>query len=139
MSTLVLFYSYSGRAKALAQGYAKEKAADIAEIKDIRRPGVFKAYTSGCFAAIKGRAWPIQPLEAALEQYSDLVLFAPVWAGNPPPAVNAALEQLPGNKTVSAHMVSGSGRSSCKKRLADLIAAKGSKLDDFINIKAAKA
>jgi hypothetical protein len=66
-----------------------------------------------------------------------LVLLSPVWAGNPPPAVNAALELLPEGKTIDVKMVSASGKSNCKERLESVIKAKGCVLDGFENIRGA--
>ena len=136
MKTLVLFYSYSGKTKAVAKELAAKDSADISEIKDAKRPGKPKAYVAGCFAAMRGKAWPIQPLEADLAAYDRLILLSPVWAGNPPPAFNAMLEQLPEDKTVAVKMVSMSGKSSCKERLEAAIKAKGSVLESFEDIKA---
>ena len=85
MKTLVIFYSYSGKTKAIAEKLATLESADIAEIKDVKRPGKLKSYTAGILASIKGKAWPIQPLGVSFAEYDRLILFAPVWADNPPP------------------------------------------------------
>ena len=136
MKTLVIYYSYTGHTAALAKVLAAVESADIAEIRDAVRPATFKAYTSGCFAALRGKTWPIQPLDVDLAAYDRLILMSPVWAGNTPPAVNALLEQLPEGKSVSVKMVSGSGHSGCKNRLETIIKAKGGTLDAFEDIKA---
>ena len=136
MKTLVLFYSYSGNSKRLANELAAKESADIAEIKDVKRPGTLKAYSVGCFAAMRGKAWPIQPLSADLSDYERLILFAPIWAGNPAPAFNAVLELLPAGKPVEVKLVSGSGESNCEERLKGIITNKGCSLDGFENIKA---
>jgi len=136
MKTLVLFYSYSGNTKRLANKLAAKETADIAEIIDVRHPGKFKAYTAGCFAAMKGKAWPIRPLSVDLSIYDSIILLAPVWAGHPVPAVYAALELLPEGKSVEVKMVSGSGDCGCEERLRGIIESKGSTLAEFENIKA---
>jgi len=135
METIVIYYSWSGHAKALAEAFAATEGAETAEIKDARRPGVFKAYTAGCFAAMKGKAWKIQPLTVDLSAYDGIVLYSPVWAGNAPPAVNAILELLPGGKSVSVRMVSGGGTSKCRARIEEAIKLKGSALAGFEDIK----
>jgi len=136
MKTLVIFYSYTGNAKRLAQEFAAKEAADIVEIKDGRRPVKLKAYSLGCFAAMRGNPWPIQPPEVDLAAYNRLVLFSPVWAGSPPPAIHAALVQLPDGKTVSIKLVSASGKSNCKERLEAVLKAKDCTLEGFEDIKA---
>lgn len=136
MKTVVIFYSYSGSTKAIAGELAAKESADIIEIKDAKRPGKLKAYTAGIIASIRGKAWPINPLGADLTKYDRLILLAPVWADNPPPAFNAFLEKLSGGKTVSVKMVSASGKSNCKDRLEASIKGKGSILERFEDIKA---
>ncbi|MDR2655978.1 MAG: hypothetical protein LBC56_07960 [Oscillospiraceae bacterium] len=135
MKTIVIFYSYTGHAKALAQKAAEKESADIAEIRDLRRPSKFRAFALGCFAAVRGKSWPIQPLGTDLAAYDRLILFSPIWAGNTPPAVNALLEQVPENKTVLVKAVSASGSSACKERIEAVIKPRGGHLESFENIK----
>lgn len=134
MATLVAYYSYTGHSRALAQRLASEESADTAEIKDVKRPLKLKAYTAGCLAAMRGKPWAIQPLESDLAGYDRIVLFAPVWANNPAPAINAFVAQLPKGKAVSVKMVSASGKSNCKDRLEAAIKSKGCSLDGFEDI-----
>jgi len=135
VKTIIVFYSYTGRAKALAQALAAKEPADIMEVKDIRRPGALKAYTAGCFASIRGRSWPVEPLKTNLKAYSRIVLFSPVWAGNTPPAVNSLLEKLPGGKAVAVKMVSASGKSGCKGRITAVLKAKKCTLESYEDLK----
>jgi flavodoxin len=135
MKTLILFYSYSGKTKAIAEQLAAEKSADLAEIRDVKRPGTLKAYLAGCPAAIGGKAWPIQMLEVDMAGYDQLHLLSPVWAGNPPPAVTAVLEKLPAGKTVAVTMVSASGGSNCRERVEAAIVAKGCTLAGWEDVR----
>ncbi|MDR0220412.1 MAG: hypothetical protein LBI54_03280 [Lachnospiraceae bacterium] len=138
MKTLILYYSYSGKTKAIAEKLAAEKSADLAEIKDVKRPGTLKAYLSGCPAALKGKAWPIQMLDVDMAGYDQLYLLSPVWAGNPPPAVNAVLEKLPKGKAVAVTMVSASGGSKCRERVEAAIAAKECTLAGWEDVRGSK-
>lgn len=137
MKTLVIFYSYTGTAKRLALNFAVQSDAETLEIQDDRRPGKFKAYTSGCLAALQGKTWAIKPPEADLAAYNRLVLFTPIWANNTPPAFNTLLEFLPCGKTVEIRAVSGSGKSAqeCRKRIDDLLRAKGCTLESYTDLK----
>jgi len=136
MKTLILFYSYSGKTKAIAQELIEKKSADMVEIKDVKRPVKLKAYTAGILAAIRGKAWPIQPLDVDWSAYESLVLLAPVWADNPAPPMNTVLEMLPPEKNISIKMVSMSGKSDCRARLEEAIIARACTLVDFEDIKA---
>jgi len=136
MKTLVIYYSYSGHTKTIGEKIALDESADIAEIKDVKRPGKFKAYSSGCFAAMKGKAWEIMPIKVDLTMYDKIVLLSPIWAGSTPPAVNAFLNILPEGKTISVKLISGSGKSSCRERIEGAIKEKGSISEGFEDIKA---
>jgi flavodoxin len=136
MKTVVIFYSYSGSTKVIAEKLAAEESADIAEIKDANRPGKLKAYTAGIIASIRGKAWPIQSFGIDFAEYDRLILLAPVWAGNPPPAFNAMLNQLPERKTIAVKMISKREKSDCRNRLEKAIKAKNGILESFEDIRA---
>jgi flavodoxin len=135
LKTLVLYYSYTGHTENYATAYAAKESADKAEIKDAKRPAKLKAYLVGCFASIRGKSWPIQPLNVDFTQYDRILLLSPIWAGNPPPAVNAAIGQLPEGKTVSVTMVSASGDSKCRDSVEAAIKSRGCTMDDFENVR----
>ena len=137
MNTLILYYSYSGKTKAAAKELAEKESADIAEIKDIKRPGMLKVSTAGIIAAIRGKAWPIQPIDVDFTKYERLILLAPVWANNPAPAFNSLLERLPSGKNVEVKMMSMSGKSKCKERLEAAITSKGCVFMSFEDITSA--
>jgi len=136
MKSLVLFYSYSGNTKKIAEQLADKEKADIFEIKDLKRPGKFKAYTAGCFAAMRGKAWPVTPVTVDIKKYGRIIMLAPIWAGSPAPAFNAALDLLPSEKAVSFIMVSGSGQSSCKEKLKEIVESKDCTMEGFEDVKA---
>lgn len=136
MKTLIVFYSYTGNTRRIARALASADSVDAVEIADTKRPGKLKAFASGCFAAMRGKSWPIQPLTSDLTEYDRLILLSPIWAGNPPPAFNALLEQLPAGKSILIKLVSGSGKSKCKERLETVIKARGCDLESFEDIKA---
>ena len=136
MSQLIIYYSFSGKTKKIAEELAKKQSADIYEIKDLKPFGKFKAYTAGIVASIKGKAWSIKPPDVEIVKYDSIIMLAPVWANNPPPAFNAMLEYLPSGKPISIKMVSASGKSNCKDRLKAVIESKGCTLESFEDIKA---
>ena len=135
MKKLVVYYSFSGKTKALAAEFAARESADIVEVKDAGRVGKLKAYTAGIVASIHGKSWPIEPL-ADMAAYDHIYLMGPVWANNPAPAMNSALNQLPASKRVSVTMVSSSGKSDCKARVEEMLKNKNCTLDDFADVKA---
>jgi len=135
MNQLIIYYSYSGSTRKIAEELAKKEAADIFEIKDLKSLGKLKAYTVGIIASGRGKAWQIKPPDIEISKYDKITMLAPVWANNPPPAFNAMLEYLPSGKSIDIKMVSMSGKSKCKDRLEAVIKSKGSTLESFEDIK----
>jgi len=134
MNTLVLFYSYSGHSAALARQAAQQEEWDIAQIRDKKRPGKLAAFTAGCLGAMRGRAGEIAPLDNDLSGYTRFVVYSPIWAGNVPPAVNAALSLLPQGSSVLFRLVSASGQSKCAGHLTALVKGKGGTVEGIENI-----
>ena len=115
MSELVLYYSYSGHTKKIALDTAAKYNLTTCEVVDEVKPGKFKAYTKGCYHAMKGVATPIKPLMVSFAEFGAVLVFAPIWAGSIAPAMNTALAKLPMGTKVSLRLVSRSGRSSKEK------------------------
>ena len=136
MKTLIIYYSYSGKTKRIAEALAESESADIAEIKSVGRPVKLKVYTAGILATFRNKAWPIQPPDIDFSDYERLILMSPVWASNPPPYVTAMLEQLPEGKTVAVKMISASGKSECVARLEAALKARNCTLEGVEDIKA---
>jgi flavodoxin len=134
VKTIVIFYSFSGHTKAIATKLAADESADLLEIKDARKPSVAKAYLLGCVASLRGKAWPIASDATDLSAYDRIVVLSPIWAGNPPPAVNALFGRLPKDKHIAVKAVSASGKSACEDRIKAVVAARGSLLDSFENV-----
>jgi flavodoxin len=135
MSTLILYYSYTGNTRVKALALAQKESYDIAEIIDKKRFSKLKTFFVGCPKAISGKPSPIKNIGVDLAKYDHIALMSPVWAGNPPPAVNAALEQLPPGKLITVTMVSSSGKSNCHERIRTVIEQKGSTLESFADTK----
>ncbi|MCL1954992.1 MAG: NAD(P)H-dependent oxidoreductase [Spirochaetes bacterium] len=136
MKTLVLFYSFSGNTRKLASQKAAETGADIEEIIEIKKMSVLKAYIVGAYRAMKRKKTEIQPIKSQFNSYEKIIIMAPVWAGNPAPAFNSIVEQLPSGKKVELVMVSaGSGTNNSAEGTKNLIAARGCEVTDYIDIK----
>jgi len=124
MATVILYYSHSGHTKSLAKKLKKEKKADIFEIREVKKRNGFTAFMPGAFQSIRMKRSEIEPLEADLSTYDEVVIMGPIWAGRPAPAVNSAIDLLPEGKTVSLICTAGGGGHDLSGTAA-LITAKG--------------
>jgi len=136
MKTLILFYSFSGNTRKLASKKAAETGADIEEVTETKKMSVLKAYIIGAYRAMKRGKAEIQPIKSQLDSYEKIILMAPVWAGNPAPAFNSIIEQLPAGKKIELVMISaGSGTKKSAEGTKNLITARGCEVTDYIDIK----
>lgn len=135
MKTLIIYYSYTGKTKALAKKLAQQEGADIRQIKDVEFPNKFKAYTLGCFDALRQKAWPTEPVRAILRGYDKIILMAPIWANKPAPQIYNVISTLPKGKDIEVIMVSGSGKSKSREKLTKRIEERGCKVISFKDVK----
>lgn len=111
MKTVVIYYSFRGHTKAEAEKIASGISAEIIEIKEAKKRGMFSALLSGCPAALKQKGSKIVLPEADLSVYEKVIVCAPVWAGYAAPAFNSILEILPKGADVEIVLCSGGGES----------------------------
>ncbi len=87
MAKLVIFYSRSGKTRALASGIAQETEAKTEEIRvkkvKNRLPGAWSM--TGAFK--KGKLPPVYHESISTEQFSEIFIGGPVWGGTIAPTV----------------------------------------------------
>ncbi|MCL1793329.1 MAG: hypothetical protein FWG34_05635 [Oscillospiraceae bacterium] len=128
MRELVLYYSYSGNTKKIAEKFGEENKFEICEAADSKRPNKFAVFTAGIVKSLRGSSRKIKPIAiggapAKFEDYDAVNVFCPIWAGHPAPSANAAIKLLPKGTKIKLFMVSQSGKSekeNISKRVADL-------------------
>ena len=131
MSTVILYYSLGGITKEFAEKQAAETGADLFEVREIKKRNGFTAFIPGCCLAMALKSSAIEPVEADLSAYDEIVIMGPIWAGQPAPAVNAIIGLLPAGKSVSLVCTSGRGGYGLEKTAA-LIEAKGCTVKDRV-------
>lgn len=87
MKTVVVYYSYSGHSKKIAQSLAKSVDADLTEINCISPRTMLGVLTAGIWKARKRRTANIAPIEADLSKYDRIIVIGPVWGGGIAPAL----------------------------------------------------
>ncbi len=111
MKTLILYYSLSGKTRALARRKAEQLGAELIEIQETRKRSMLSAFTSGAYHALRSRPVPIRPLDVDMDAFEKIILLAPIWAGYPAPALLSVFPLLPKGKDVELVLTSSSGNS----------------------------
>ncbi len=96
LKACVIFYSYTGVTRGIAEGIRNSSGCDLIEVKTEHYYSAFTAYTTGVLRSRKGACDAIVPQEIDVSQYDLLIFGTPVWAWKPAPAINAAVQALRG-------------------------------------------
>lgn len=102
MKPAIIFYSYSGITRRIAEKIQKECGGDLIEVRSKENYSAITAYTVGCLRARRESGDPIIPERIDVSGYDILVIGTPVWAWKPSPAINAAIKAIHGSEGKSA-------------------------------------
>lgn len=94
--TLVVYYSFEGSTRLIAQTIATALDADILEcrpIKDISSKGLMKYVWGGRQVVFKKRP-QLEPLEKNPTEYETIIIGTPVWAFTYAPAIRTFLSEV---------------------------------------------
>ena len=138
MKSAILYYSFGGATRKEAAKRATENGADLFELVEARKRGIFSAFLSGCPQALGRKASAIVPLSIDWSLYDSVTLMAPVWAGSPAPAFNAALPLIPKGMKVNVVLCSGGGETpKSKENTIHLLRQLGYCLASYEDVRAA--
>jgi len=132
MKSIIIYYSYSGNTKKVAQSLStalEEKGeVKVLELKALDESGNF---FKQCSRAIQHKKAQIESVNVDLSQYDLIYYGTPVWAFGPAPAINTYLEQCSGveNKAIILFSTygSGTGNTRCLDYMQQILTAKGAK------------
>ena len=96
MKTSIIYYSYSGITRGIAEKIQKSCGGDLVEVKSKENYSAITAYTLGCYRAMKEECDPIEPGTIDVSASDLIVIGTPVWAFKATPAINAAIAALKG-------------------------------------------
>lgn len=94
--TCVIFYSYSGVTRRVAEGIRNASGCDLVEVKTKKPYTWLTLFPTGVMRARKQACDPIEPGTIDVSGYDLLIIGTPVWTGKPTPAINAAVKALTG-------------------------------------------
>ena len=78
MSTLVIFYSFSGKTKRIASDLAKKENADLFEVKAKKPYNIFTAFLKGAPAAMKQKHTEVADIKCDFSRYDKVIALAPI-------------------------------------------------------------
>jgi flavodoxin len=134
MATCIIFHSYSGITRAIAEKVQKACGGDLIEVKSRKSYNKLSVYAIGGRRAMSGESDPIEPETIDVSAYELLVIGTPVWAWRATPAINAAISALKnceGKKAV-IFATCGSSAGEALTILAQILSAKGVTVVDSI-------
>lgn len=100
MTALIVYYSLSGTARAVAEALAKDLSADVEEIRCARYTRGVMGFMRAAYDSWRGNLPEVEPLSRDLARYDLVVIGGPIWAFHPSTPVRAFLKRearrLPG-------------------------------------------
>lgn len=111
MKTSIIFNSYSGNTRSVAEKVHAALGGELIEVVSKEYSSKITAYTLGCYRAMKGMSDPIEPKTIDVATDDVIVIGTPVWAGKATPAINAAVAALDGCKGKKAVIYATCGKN----------------------------
>ncbi len=126
MKTCIIYHSYSGVTRRIAEKIRDACGGDLIEVTPKDQYSTLTAYSLGCIRARKEACDPITPDTIDVSSYDLIVIGTPVWAWKATPAINGAIAALKGCDGKSAVIFATCG-SSAKDTLPIMKSALGKK------------
>lgn len=125
MSTLVVFFSFEGNTKIIAETIAKTMNADIMELKTSRKyptEGLSKFFWGGK-SVIFGEEPELINDRIDLNKYETILIGTPVWAGSYAPPVKSFISQykIQGKHIALFASHGGGGAKKCFAKLKEAL------------------
>jgi DNA-binding transcriptional ArsR family regulator len=92
----VIFYSFSGITRRVAEGIRDASGCDLIEVRARNPYTALTAYTKGILRSRKEACDPIEPAEIDVSDYDLLIIGTPVWVSKPAPPANTMIRALKG-------------------------------------------
>lgn len=123
LKKLVIFYSFEGNTKFIAEGISEIIGADLLELKpkkDVESKGFMKYFWGGK-QVITGKKPELLPIDKKPEDYDLILIGTPIWASRYTPAINTFLDtaQINGKKIAFFCCHAGGGNGKAFKMLKE--------------------
>lgn len=132
MKSAIIYYSYSGNTKKVAEilaGHIRQKGE--VELLELKAQNEENSFLGQARRAFKHARAEITTVNFDLSGYDLICLGTPVWAFGPAPAMNTCLDKCSGLEGKEAVLFitygSGVGKERCLNYMQDILAKKGAK------------
>lgn len=144
MKSIIIYYSYSGNTKSVAQ-VLWQHLIKSGEVVNLELKGVDESrnFFVQCIRAFRRKRGLIQKVETDLSAYDIICFGTPVWAFGTAPALNTYLDKCTGleGKDIILFTTfgSGTGNTRCLDYIQDILTKKGAKSFKRFSIQQLKA
>ena len=94
MSIQIIYHSYSGKTRRIAEQVQEELGGTLTEVSPQKPYSRLSVVPVGCYRAFKKIADPVNPEKIDSSGSEMVILTTPVWAGRPTPVILGALEAM---------------------------------------------
>jgi flavodoxin len=112
MKTLLVYYSWTGNTRKLAQKITSKLKCDVEEIYETKKRRGKLNYMIGGFQAVLGMKSSIEKPRKKPSEYDLVIIGTPVWAGRITPALRAYLSKAGTVPRYGLFMTKGGGDHS---------------------------
>lgn len=134
---LVIFYTRTGRTRAIAEVVREMYAYELQEIIDLRDRSGLLGYISGVIDILFRPITEISPKELNLDSYNLLYIGAPIWGNRFPPAITTffSTARFSGKKVVLFADFGSSMKDSIFAQYSKLISDRGGEVISTFKVK----
>lgn len=124
MKNLIVYYSYEGNSKVIANGMKKVVNADILElipIKEKKTKSLFR-FVWGGMQVYMSKKPKLMKYDLDLSKYENIIIVCPCWFGTYAPAINTFLsENIIKNKKIYLVVCNGGNLRNTWKNFEDAL------------------
>ena len=117
---LIIFYSFEGNTKLIAENIAKEINSDILElkpVKEVKTKGFMKFFWGGKQAMMNEKP-ELQPMDKNPADYDIIFIGTPVWAWGPSPPLKTFFDtQKISGKKIALFCCHGGGKGKTLEKM----------------------
>jgi len=127
MKPCIIYHSYSGNTRSIAESVQSSCGGDLIEVKLTEGHSSPVAYLLGLFRSLRKRNDPVEPASIDVSATDVVVIGTPVWARKATPAILSAVAGLKGcsGKKAVIFATCGSVAGDALPELARQLEAKG--------------